>query len=248
LQSYGPNVFGTGAQVGTGNYSVYANSGNSTALTNLKPNTRYYFSVYEYNGLGQPVYKFPGQVFDVITLAALPIKLLSFTATQSGHYIQLQWASESEINGSHFALQRSGDGLVFNNIAEVKAASTSGPKQYSYRDNSPLAGKSFYRLQMVDKDGSSEYSPVVTVTTNSNSEAIKILANPVNDKFIAVLPGNSSSANHWRIVNVAGQILKQGVVTSGGRLEIATGDLQSGTYFFQVNANNDFQSRTFIKQ
>lgn len=248
LQSYGPNVFGSGAQVGTGNYSVYANSGSSTALTNLKQNTRYYFSVYEYNGLGQPVYKFPGQVFDVTTLAALPIKLSSFTATQHGQFIQLQWTSESEINGSHFAVQRSSDGLVFNNITEVKATNTSGSKQYNYRDNSPLAGKSFYRLQMLDKDGSSEYSPVVTVTSNSNSASIKILANPVSDKFIAQLPVNSTSANHWRIVNVAGQILKQGVVATGGKLEVATADLQAGTYFFQVSANNNLQSRTFIKQ
>jgi hypothetical protein len=57
---------------------------------------------------------------------------------------------------------------MFNNIAEVKATNTSGSKQYSYRDNSPLPGKSFYRLLMVDKDGSSEYSPVITVTSNSN--------------------------------------------------------------------------------
>jgi len=248
LQSYGPNVFGSGAQVGPGNYSVYANSGNSTAITNLKPNTQYYFSIYEYNGIGQPVYKLPGEQFNVTTFAALPIKLSSFTANESPQFIQLLWRSESEINGSHYSVQRSGDGIMFNNIAEVKATNTSGSKQYIYRDNSPLPGKSFYRLLMVDKDGSSEYSPVITVTSNSNNSSIKILANPVRDKFIVQLPGNSIATNHWRVINMAGQVLKQGVVASGLKLEIATEDLQAGPYFFQVSDSKNLQTVSFLRQ
>jgi len=226
---------------------VYANSGNSTAVTNLKPNTRYYFSVYEYNGIGQPVYKLPGALFDVTTLAALPIKLSSFTATESSQAIQLQWQSEREINASHFILQRGSDGTVFNNIAELKVTNSSGSKQYSYRDISPLSGNSFYRLLMVDKDGSNEYSPVISITLHSNNASIKIIANPVSNKFIAQIPGNSIATNYWRIINLSGQVLKYGVVAAGVRLEVATDDLQAGTYFFQVRDNKNLHTCSFLK-
>lgn len=43
-------VFGSGAQIGTGNYVVYSGSGNSVAVTGLKTNTTYHFRVYEFNG------------------------------------------------------------------------------------------------------------------------------------------------------------------------------------------------------
>jgi len=44
-------VLGNGTQLGTGNYVVYSDTGNSFSLSGLSPNTTYYFSVYEYNGI-----------------------------------------------------------------------------------------------------------------------------------------------------------------------------------------------------
>ena len=46
------SVFGSGTQLGTGNYVVYGGSGSSVAVTGLKTNTTYHFRVYEYNGSG----------------------------------------------------------------------------------------------------------------------------------------------------------------------------------------------------
>ncbi len=43
-------AFGTGSQMGTGNYVVYAGSGNSVSVTGLTSSTIYYVAVYEYNG------------------------------------------------------------------------------------------------------------------------------------------------------------------------------------------------------
>jgi hypothetical protein len=43
-------VFGSGTQVGTGNYTVYNSSGSSVLVTGLTANTIYTFKVFEYNG------------------------------------------------------------------------------------------------------------------------------------------------------------------------------------------------------
>ena len=46
------SVYGSGSQIGTGNYVVSTGNNNSVVITGLNPNTAYYFKVYEYNGSG----------------------------------------------------------------------------------------------------------------------------------------------------------------------------------------------------
>jgi len=46
------SAFGSGTQVGTGNFVVYGGSGNSVTVTGLSSSTTYHFAVYEYNGSG----------------------------------------------------------------------------------------------------------------------------------------------------------------------------------------------------
>ncbi|HMP89968.1 MAG TPA: hypothetical protein PJ991_07195 [Kiritimatiellia bacterium] len=51
--SYSANsTFGSGAEIGTGNFVVYNGSGSSVAVSGLSANTVYHFRVYEYNGSG----------------------------------------------------------------------------------------------------------------------------------------------------------------------------------------------------
>ena len=45
-------VFGSGSEVGTGNYSVYVGSGNNITITGLVPGTIYYYEIFEVNGTG----------------------------------------------------------------------------------------------------------------------------------------------------------------------------------------------------
>ncbi len=45
-------AFGSGSQIGTGNYVVYVSSGNSVAISNLTLGSTYYVAVYELNGAG----------------------------------------------------------------------------------------------------------------------------------------------------------------------------------------------------
>lgn len=42
-------VFGTSAEIGTGNYAVYSGNGSSVVITGLQPNTTYHFAAYEFN-------------------------------------------------------------------------------------------------------------------------------------------------------------------------------------------------------
>ncbi len=43
-------AFGSGSQIGTGNYVVYNGTGSSASVSNLLPNTQYFFAIYEFTG------------------------------------------------------------------------------------------------------------------------------------------------------------------------------------------------------
>ncbi|MBW6499302.1 MAG: hypothetical protein K0B09_13000, partial [Bacteroidales bacterium] len=65
--------FGTSwAQIGTGNYALYAGSGNNVNVTNLEPGTNYYFALFEYNGSSGKLYLRPGYQFALETLGERP--------------------------------------------------------------------------------------------------------------------------------------------------------------------------------
>ncbi len=51
--SYSANSqFGSGSDLGTGNFAVYSGADSSVIITGLSPNTEYFFSIYEFNGSG----------------------------------------------------------------------------------------------------------------------------------------------------------------------------------------------------
>ncbi len=70
--SYTANAaFGSGSQIGTGNYVVYKGTGNSVTVTALSSNTTYYFAAYEYNNT-DVCYLTPGVTANATTNAAAP--------------------------------------------------------------------------------------------------------------------------------------------------------------------------------
>lgn len=61
LHDYTANAaFGDGSAINGDNYVVYEGSGSSVTVTNLEPNTEYYFAIFEFNGNVGPVYLLPG--------------------------------------------------------------------------------------------------------------------------------------------------------------------------------------------
>ncbi len=104
--------------------------------------------------------------------AALPVTLLSFTAEKQEKGVQLTWQTTVEKDFSHFEVERSSDGRSFVNIGKVSAKGESGPAwRYGYIDHSPAAAISYYRLKMVDNDGSFGYSPVESVSFDRSRTA-----------------------------------------------------------------------------
>lgn len=87
----------------------------------------------------------------------LPVVLTSFTVTPRGTGAFAEWETSSEINNDYFILERSWDGLTFEEMGRIHGSgTTSVPHRYNFSDDAPFPGTSYYRLTQVDYDGKSE--------------------------------------------------------------------------------------------
>ncbi len=131
-------------------------------------------------------------IFPTIGCAAifLPIELLNFDAWQSGFNNDLEWSTASESSSSHFEILRSSDGISYESIGSKQAAGESRHQiVYNFTDQFPLAGTNYYKLRMVDLNGSEEMSSIVAVDYELESLAIRMFPNPVkkSDKFTNIM-------------------------------------------------------------
>lgn len=104
----------------------------------------------------------------VLSAAPLPVTLLSFTAETSGeNIVKLNWSTVQEQNAGYFGIERSKDAKAFAEIAKVSAKGDSYEiNSYFHTDETPMSGRSYYRLRRVDLDGSYTYSRIVSVRTS----------------------------------------------------------------------------------
>ena len=142
-----------------------SNSGVALNLSGLTVGTLYYYRVFgNASNASQRTGTFCFCGSTGMSNIVLPLKLLSFTGKNENGATFLKWVATEQRAVSHFEIQKSSDGILFNSIGtrEIIALST-GQQQYSFIDNNASEGISYYRLKVIDEDGQFEYSSIVKV-------------------------------------------------------------------------------------
>lgn len=116
---------------------------------------------------------------------ALPLQLQAFQATTANQQVNLSWQTANEINVDRFEVQSSKEGANYTTVGTV-VANNQAANTYSFTD-ALSTGTSYYRLKMIDKDGSFTYSNIETVKGKA-AGALKVSPNPV--------VGNTITASH----------------------------------------------------
>gem|GEM_PF-998669 len=93
----------------------------------------------------------------------------------------LTWRTETETHNAGFEIQRSQDGIQWQRIGwQAGQGTTTTPHAYTYTDENPLSGTSYYRLKQVDFDGNFSYSNIADLHYERNTP-INIYPNPVRE-------------------------------------------------------------------
>jgi hypothetical protein len=104
---------------------------------------------------------------------ALPVKLIEFSVTENKEKNLLLWKTVTESNSDYFSVERSANGINYEAIGRVNATGfSSNIINYNFTDATPLKGINYYRLVMIDKDNSFEYSNIVTIARQAQGISI----------------------------------------------------------------------------
>jgi hypothetical protein len=145
---------------------------------------------------------------DNLITAPLPISLLNFELQRQKNDILLGWKTTQEINASEFELQRSNDAKEFISIATIKSHNKIDGSSYSFLDKNVIANINYYRLKMIDKDGSFKYSKILKSSKSDNDLSLNIYPNFTNGENINIEYKNLYTNAEIKIVGLNGQIIR----------------------------------------
>ncbi len=175
-----------------------------------------------------------GQIEDYsITLASsLPVDLISFEAKSiDNKTVKLNWSTASEINNSHFEIERSQDGQRFSLIDIVNGTgNTTQLMTYATVDQKPARGLNYYRIKQVDLEGSFEYSKIEVAEIKNN--LLEVFPNPA--KNVLFVNGFENENFQVSIYNQIGRLIKR-LDTSDNEFDIS--GIPSGVYYFQFTSS-----------
>ena len=172
-------------------------------------------------------------------LITLPVKLVSFTAVTAGKNANITWQSASQINTKLFDLQRSVDGSKFSSIYNTSAAGNSNTGiKYSFIDRDIPSGSIFYRLKIIDNDGTTSYSKVVKVFSTINDLFItNIYPNPATSQVSISWNARSAGNTIAKVFDISGKkMISQKLVTFPGMNlhQLQVSSLSKGTYLLKL--------------
>lgn len=183
----------------------------------------------------------PGTVYIFQQGPALPVTLASFKVSKVENQAFLQWTTSVETNTSHFEIQKSLNAKDWTTIGTREAAKeSSAVLHYTHWDSQLAAGNIYYRLKMVDQDGTFAYSSIRNLLGENGAELVAF-PNPVTEKiFIKTTDSNQIAAVEIR--NTAGQLVHQTTQIDGEGISV--GNLVPGTYIIQIrNVNGTSAAR-----
>ena len=214
-------------------------------------------------GLGQGLFKFELAVTDVFGaiskdtvtiqdgITILPVKLLSFTGVEKEGKVLLNWNTTAEENSSRFDVEGSADGQQFYKAGSTLAKGGNS-SQYAFTDALAKKGINYYRLKMIDKDGTFDYSKIISVNVKNAAASVVdiVTANAQNSKVNMVINSKTSQPVHIVLSDVQGRILyRSNAILNPGLNDISKSvNLVKGVYYIRLAAGEQMLNKAIVSQ
>ena len=147
----------------------------------------------------------------------MPVELLNFKAVKEKERVVLHWQTASEKDNDRFEVKRSTNGKTFETIGTVKGAGTSSIKNsYSFTDNAPEYGTSYYMLKQIDYDGTFSHSKMETVTIKvsvENGIQFQVFPNPFAEELNLTVTTELATTAALQLVDLQGRVVHTGTIT-----------------------------------
>lgn len=179
------------------------------------------------------------------TSPTLPVVILNIEAEPKDGYNLVTWQVEQEVDLSHYIVEKSFDARVFEESATIEASSLS---QYEWRDTELTFSSQeyYYRLKSVDRNGSFEYTHVVSAYVEDNrSYQLVAYPNPFAN-VVTIAKSSDFEITKMTLTNVTGQVIEYFDRIFGNEIqtmEVDMSHLAPGVYILQYASAHNIEGR-----
>ncbi len=190
---------------------------------------------------------FSGFFLHAPTGVVLPIHLISFSGINNNGINKLQWKAAEANNFSHFEIEKSTNGNLFIKIGTLQV---NVANNYSFQDVATVA-TNYYRLKMLNADGTFTYSNIVKLVNASNKTQMIVYPNPVTTNNLQLnITAEKNATVNFLIYNLQGKKIDkiQKIISLGNQVkDLNITHLPNGIYFIEAIIDNKQIQKQFIK-
>ncbi|MEP6727195.1 MAG: DUF1501 domain-containing protein, partial [Bacteroidota bacterium] len=186
----------------------------------------------------------------IFNQAALPVTILAFTGNWKNGEVSLQWTTDKETNIDYYQVQRSEDGVSFNNMGFVTALNVTSKHDYTFYDSSLQQSYYYYRVKVVEKSGIIKYTSVLLLKDAQvvKGVRVKILPNPIDNWFTTSFQDKVTGNIAVRMLDLSGKEVWKGEQHANDAYNLTftiNKHVMPGVYVIQVR-EGDYEASTKV--
>lgn len=175
-------------------------------------------------------------------LSLLSTNVLDFSGKKEDKNVKLLLTIDQSNDYASFEIERSFDGASFTKIGTRLASQNAGATSFTYVDHNVPSGVLYYRIKVVDRDGSHIYTKTITISSK-NGTLYTVTPNPAKD-FILIGHNEAATAVvNVKIVDAKGRIILNQAkksITANSKLRVELTNIAAGNYYVEIeNENKD---------
>lgn len=170
----------------------------------------------------------------------LPLTLTNFTAEPGQGRVLVRWTDAGEDGPVLFEVQRSADGTSFESLMQEDANGREQAANYSWTDQQPLTGRSFYRLKITEA-GAVSFSQVVSLVQIGQGMNIDKIYTDGNSMLTVQLSIPNDQLVTLHIMTATGILIRQqscAVTSPSTTIPVNLSNVAAGEYFIKITAAN----------
>lgn len=224
---------------------TFTGNGSLSSITGLSANHNY---LLYFDGLRNTKANFDA----TLNGTALPLTLSKFYGEYINNSNKLYIDILQATNVKAIRVDKSADGNNFTSIGSLEFTTADLVGKHTYTDALPFAGNNYYRIAIINNDGSIEYSNIILLK-NEAKRLIHIYPNPVKDVVNINITTSSAEKYNYSVFDISGKLLinKYFDATQGTQtIKVPLNNVANGTYLVKVTdaKGNIVAKQNILKQ
>lgn len=190
-------------------------------------------------GRGGFIYSVTGEVLP------LPVSLVDFNGSYNGEGVQLTWETAFEDNFLQFDVEMSDNAKNFTKVGTVQAQQSITGGRYQFYHQKYTSGLAYYRLKMVDKDGTYANSRIIRINMSDAPVAGFVRPSMIKDGQLNLFL--EDGYNSVQLISMSGNtVFEKDITNRSGAVDIPINVVSSGLYIVRLEGVNKVDHQKII--